>query len=91
MGPDGERVQAIEDFAPLREKLHIQQFLGCTNWLRNYLVAEYAQAAKILGEWQKPGAVYPACGLGPGNTEGCKAVRAIKLMAGSTPCVSGAD
>ena len=60
---------------------NIQQFLGCTNWLRFYLIAEYAQAAKIVGEYQKPEAVFPECGLEAGDSEGCKAVRAIKLMA----------
>ena len=44
-------------------------------------MAEYAQAAKILGEYQKPGAEFPTEGLGYGATEGCKAVRAIKIMA----------
>ena len=29
--PDEERCQAVVDFPPLREKLHIQQFLGCAN------------------------------------------------------------
>ena len=38
--PDEERCQAVVDFPPLREKLHIQQFLGCANWLRGYLPAE---------------------------------------------------
>ena len=79
--PDKERVAAVVDFAPLREKLHIQQFLGCTNWLRWYLPQEYAHVAKLLGEFQKPGAVFPPAGLGPGTTPGDKAVQAIKLMA----------
>ena len=39
------------------------------------------QAAKVVGEYQKPDAVYPKCGLGAGDSKGCKAVRAIKLMA----------
>ena len=43
------------NFPPLREKLHIQQFLGCANWLQGYLPAEYGHAAKVLGQWQKPG------------------------------------
>ena len=46
--PDEERVQAIRDFAPLKEKLHIQQFLGSTNWLRQYFepaVLHLCQAA----------------------------------------------
>ena len=34
MKPDPERVQAIVDFPVLKEKVHVQQFLGCTNWLR---------------------------------------------------------
>jgi len=79
--PDGERVAAVVNFAPLKEKVHVQQFLGCTNWLRWYLVKEYAHVAKIPGAYQKPGAVFPPGGLGPGDTEGDKAVRAIKLMA----------
>ena len=41
--PDEERCQAVVDFPPLKEKLHIQQFLGCANWLRGYLPAEYGQ------------------------------------------------
>ena len=32
--PDPERCQAVRDFPPLREKVHVQQFLGCANWLR---------------------------------------------------------
>ena len=56
--------EAVVDFPPLREKLHIQQFLGCANWLRGYLPAEYGHAAKVLGQWQKPGAVFPEGGLG---------------------------
>ena len=39
--PDEERCQAVIDFPPLWEKLHIQQFLGCANWLRGYLPVEY--------------------------------------------------
>ena len=52
--PDPERCQAVTDFPPLKEKLHIQQFLGCANWLRGHLPAEYGHAAKILGQCQKP-------------------------------------
>ena len=78
--PDEERCQAVIDFPPLWEKLHIQQFLGCANWLRGYLPVEYGHAAKILGQWQKPGAVFPEGGLGSAATEGCKAFKAIKRM-----------
>ena len=77
---DGSRVQAIGDFAPLKEKLHIQQFLGSTNWLRQYLDKAYSTCVKILGEYMKPGAVFPTCGLGAGDDPGSKAVKAIKLM-----------
>jgi hypothetical protein len=75
--PDGEAVQAIRDFAPLREKLHIQQFCGSTNWLRWYLPAEYSKAAKVLGEWQRPGAIFPDGGLGTADTPGGRGVRAL--------------
>ena len=38
--PDEERCH----FPPLREKLHIQQFLGCANWLRGYLPADRSRS-----------------------------------------------
>ena len=80
-GADGERVQVVMDFAPLKEKVPVQQLLGCTNWLRWCTAKEYAHVAKILGAYQKPGAVFPPAGLGPGATLGDKAVKASKLMA----------
>ena len=76
--PDEERCQAVVDFPPLKEKLRTQQFLGCANWLRGYLPAEYGHAAKVLGQWQKPGALFPEGGLGSAASEGCKAFRAVK-------------
>ena len=57
--PDPERTQAVRDFPPLKEKVHVQQFLGCANWLRIYLPSEFAHAAKVLGEFQKTGAKFP--------------------------------
>lgn len=69
------------NFPSLKEKLHIQQFLGCTNFLRMYLPPEYAHCAKLLGEYVKGAKEFPVEGLGPGTTEGDLAVRAIKLMA----------
>ena len=62
--PDPERTQAIDEFAPLKEVTHIRQFVGSTNWVRRYLHVAYATAVKILGEYMKPGAVIPECGLG---------------------------
>ena len=78
--PDPERSKAVMEFAPLREKLHTQQFLGCANWLRTYLPAEFGHCAKILMGYQRPDAEFPPEGLGFANTAGCKAVRAIKKM-----------
>ena len=78
--PDPERTQAVRDFPPLKEKVHVQQFLGCANWLRIYSPSEFAHAAKVLGEFQKTGAKFPDQGLGPRDTPGDKAVRAIKEM-----------
>ena len=79
------------DFPPLREKLHIQQFLGCANWLRGYLPAEYGHAAKVLGQWQKPGAEFPEGGLGSSATAGCKAFKAIKQMMQRHICLASFD
>lgn len=76
--PDPERCQAVVGFPPLKEKAHIQQFLGCGNWLRGYLPAEFGHVA--LGAYQKPGAVFPEGGIGSGDSEACKAFKAIKKM-----------
>ena len=57
--PDPERAQAVRDFPPLREKLHVQQFLGSANWLRTYLPAEFGHCSKLLSAYQKPGASFP--------------------------------
>ena len=89
--PDEERCQAVVDFPPLREKLHIQQFLGCANWLRGYLPAEYGYAAKVLGQWQKTGAEFPEGGLGSSATAGCKAFKAIKQMMQRHICLASFD
>jgi hypothetical protein len=78
---DAERTQAITEFAPLKDPTHVRQFVGSTNWVRWCMPSCYATAVKILGEYMKPGAVFPAAGLGPGETTGDKAVKAIKLMA----------
>ena len=78
---DDERSQAVRDFAPLRTKQQVQQFAGSTNWLRQHMSVEYAQALKVLGEFLKPGAEFPTAGLGVGNEPGDKAVKAIKIMA----------
>ncbi|CAJ1420832.1 unnamed protein product, partial [Effrenium voratum] len=78
--PDEDRAQAIRDFPPLKEKLHTQQFLGCANWLRQYLPVEFGHAAKVLNAYQKPGAEYPPGGLGSGSSPGCLAFKAIKEM-----------
>jgi len=82
---DGKRTQAINDFAPLMDQSHVRQFVGSTNWVRWYLPFTYPVVVKILGEYMKPGAVFPACGLGAeGDVNACtgsKAVRAIKAMA----------
>ena len=84
--PDEERCQAVVDFPPLKEKLHIQQFLGCANWLRGCLPAEYGHAAKVLGQWQKPGAVFPEGGLGS-----AEAFRAVKKMMQQRICLAAFD
>ena len=76
-----EKTRAILKLPALKEKLHIQQFLGCTNFLRSYLPPEYAHCAKLLGEYVKGAKPFPEDGLGPGTSEGDLAVRAIKLMA----------
>ena len=64
---DDERAQAIRDFPPLKTKQQLQQFAGCTNWLRQHMPEQYTQALKVLAEFLKPGAVFPEVGIGPGE------------------------
>ena len=80
---ESDRVQAIVEFAPLKEPSHVRQFVGCTNWIRWYLSSYYATAVKILAEYMKPEAKLPVLGLGAEGekSEGSKVVRAIKIMA----------
>ena len=61
---DPERIQAIVEFPPLKDASQVRQFIGSTNWVRRYLTPTYAAAAKILGEYIKPRAEFPAEGLG---------------------------
>ena len=51
--PDKDRCQAVVDCPPLKEKLHIQQFLGWFELAEAYLPAEHGLAAKILGAYTK--------------------------------------
>ena len=75
-----ERTVAIQEFAPLKDVTQVRQFVGSTNWVRRYLLPCYATAVKILGEYMKPSAEFPKEGLGASNTQGCKAVKVIKLL-----------
>jgi len=47
--PNGERVAAIVGFPPLKNVQQVQQFLGCTNWLRFFMMSMYSTLCKILG------------------------------------------
>ncbi len=44
---DEPRPKAVRDFAPLRTKARVQQFAGSTDWLRQHMPVEYAQALKL--------------------------------------------
>ena len=79
--PNGERVQGVWEFAPLKKLKQMQQFLGCCNWLRNYMAPLYSQLIKILRPYLKEETVYPPEGLGPGITAADKAIRGLKLLA----------
>ncbi len=45
---NGERTDAIQEFAPLKDATHVRQFVGSTNWIRWYLPSMYATTVKIL-------------------------------------------
>ena len=79
--PSGERVKSIQNFPPLKDKTHVQQFLGCSNWVRYYLLQWFSVLVKKLGKYLRADAVFPPEGLGAGDTEDDKVVKAIKLCA----------
>ena len=80
--PDEERVEAIKNFAPLKEPSHVRQFLGSVNWLRTYLAPCYAAAVKCLVEFATGKMLFPTLGLGAPseNSSGSKAVKVIKVL-----------
>ena len=52
---DVDRAAAVKNFAPLKELKHLQQFLGCTNWLRPHLAIQYPHAVKVLSPFMREG------------------------------------
>ena len=54
--PSDARIQAIRDFAVIYDKTQLQQFLGCTNWVRSYLVQVYPSLVKMIGHFLRPDA-----------------------------------
>ena len=49
--------------------------------LGHWVAREGAHAAKVLGEYQQEGTEWPGKGIGTATSPGCKAFRALKLMA----------
>ena len=60
-------------------KNQLQQLLGCTNWVRYYLVHVYPALIKMIGKYLKPDAVFPYDGLGAKDTVDDRVIRAIRL------------
>ena len=79
--PNGERIQAIQDFAVIYDKQQLQQFLGCTNWVRWFMTDKYPVLVKMIGIYLKPDATFPPEGLGAGATRDDKVIQAIKMCA----------
>ena len=73
-----DRIQAILDFPAILNKQQLQQFLGCTNWVRAYMEKTYPALVKMLAKYLKADAVFPARGLGLGDQPDDKVVKAIK-------------
>ena len=80
--PKEDRVQVIKDFAPIKTKQHLQQFLGCANWVRAYLPCIYPSLVKLLAHLLRDGAKFPEAGYSGtlGNSTEDLAVKAIKLV-----------
>ena len=64
-------------FAPIKQLKELQQFLGCSNWVRWYMTDRYPRLVKLLAKYLKPDTVYPKAGLGAGDTQDDKIVLAI--------------
>ena len=65
--PKQDRIQAILDFPAILNKQQLQQFLGCTNWVRAYMEKTYPSLVKMLAKYLKADAVFPPGGLGLGD------------------------
>ena len=48
--PKQDRIQAILDFPAILNKQQLQQFLGCTNWVRAYMEKTYPALVKMLAK-----------------------------------------
>ena len=79
--PSGERIQAIRDFPVIYERQQLQQFLGCTNWVRWYMTDRYPKLVKMIGKFLKADVPLPEKGLGGGDTVEDKVIKAIKRCA----------
>ena len=66
--PNDDRIKQIKDFAAIKTKQQVQQFLGCANWVRSYLPHVYPQLVTMLGHLLKPDFVFPAEGYHDGGT-----------------------
>ena len=61
---DPERIQAIVwDSVPLTDLAQVRQCAGSTNGVRRYLFLPYAHAVGKLGDYMKPGAIFPGLGF----------------------------
>ena len=59
-------------FRPCARSSTSSSFLAALTGCGATCPAEYGHAAKVLGQWQKPGAEFSEGGLGSGATAGCK-------------------
>ena len=66
--PTEDKIQAIKEFAPIKEKKQLQQLLGCTNWVRFYLKEVYPTLIKMIGHLLKDGYKFPDEGFSEQGT-----------------------
>ena len=83
--PMGDRVQAVRDFAPLRDKQHIRAVPRVAP--TGFDGRSPSNTLWSLSRWaltSSPAPCFPPLALVPATTEGDKAVRCIKAMAAAS-------
>ena len=90
---DEERCQAVVDFPPCAKSCISNSSWAARTGCGATCPQEYGHAAKVLGQWQRPGAesLRAACGLGAGATAGMQGLQGHQADDAEHICLASFD